>query len=164
MSEIIKGIDNRGSKLQHLIYDLALELYPHYPVKYEYIIPELNQRIDIFIPSLGIALEIHGEQHYKYNSFFFKDELSWNKSILLDDTKSKYLREQGVKLVEIPFDTKIKTSKELKELIDSIEYPEVDYTPIEQISQSKKDHLERQRQYRKELYKKMKNKNGNSKR
>ena len=155
------GVDNRGSKLQRLIYDLSLEAYPNYQVEYEYVIPSLNQRIDIFIPTLGIALEIHGQQHYQYNSFFFKDELDWNKSVMLDKNKAKYLEESGIKLVEIPYNTKIKTAKELKDFIDSIEFPFEVYTPIEKISDLKKSKLEKQRDYRKKMYLKMKNNNDN---
>lgn len=160
-SNIEYTFDKRGSKLQHLIYDLLLELYPNYQVVYEQVIPQLNQRIDIFIPTLGIAFEIHGIQHYEYNSFFFKDELAWNKSVLLDKTKVKFLDEHGIKLVEIPYNTKIKTKEDLRSFIDSIPFPEIVYVPFELQTDRKKNNLEKQRDYRKKMYK-LKKKNDNS--
>lgn len=151
------GVDERGSKLQRLIYSLAQEAYPHLKIKYEQPIHDLNQRIDIFIPVLGVAIEIHGEQHYKYNSFFFKDEAAWNKSVNLDRTKATYLHDKGIKLVEIPYNTKISTAEELKSFIDSVSYPATEYEELDNISKKKREFLEKQREYRKSLYRKNKN-------
>ena len=145
--------DDRGSKLQHLIYQLTLQLYPTYEVVYEYPIGNLGQRIDIFIPLLGIALEIDGIQHFKFVKFFFKDEAAWNSAKRLDEQKENYLVEHGVKLVRIPYDTKIKTVEELKELIDNVEYPDVEYTEISTVHEYK-DHVKKEfRQKTKDLLK-----------
>ena len=37
------------------------ELYPQYEIVYEFPLVELGQRIDIYIPQLGIALEYQRE-------------------------------------------------------------------------------------------------------
>lgn len=50
-------LDERGSKVQHELYNLLVEAYPQYNVVYEYPIGDLGQRIDLFIPALGIAIE-----------------------------------------------------------------------------------------------------------
>lgn len=142
-------MDDRGSKLQTLIYNLTEQAYPKYDVAFEYPIGELRQRIDIFIPILGIAIEVHGEQHYNFVSYFHKDELAWNYSVHLDQKKVKYLTERGVKIVEIPFNTKIKTKEELIALIDSIPYPDAPYDGIEEKSIQKRQKLEQQKNYRK---------------
>ena len=145
--------DDRGSKLQHLIYQLTLQLYQTYEVVYEYPIGNLGQRIDIFIPLLGIALEIDGIQHFKFVKFFFKDEAAWNSAKRLDEQKENYLVEHGVKLVRIPYDTKIKTVEELKELIDNVEYPDVEYTEISTVHEYR-DHVKKEfRQKTKDLLK-----------
>ena len=110
-------LDERGSKLQQDIYNLACKAYKPYEVIYEYPIGALNQRIDIFIPLLGIALEIDGIQHFKFVKFFHKDETAWNSAKRLDEQKENYLVEHGVKLVRIPYNTDIETVEQLKELI-----------------------------------------------
>lgn len=50
-------IDDRGSKDQRILYDFLYELYPGQDVIYEYMLYELNQRIDLYIPHLAIAIE-----------------------------------------------------------------------------------------------------------
>lgn len=147
-------LDERGSKLQHEIYNLTCKAYPIYDVVYEYPIGELGQRIDIFIPLLGIAIEIDGIQHFEYNKFFFKDANAWNNSVRLDKMKDKYLVEKGVKLIRIPYNTKIKTVEELKELIDSVDFPDVEYEGIEVQSEYSKIREETEKQKRKEYAKK----------
>lgn len=49
--------DERGSKHQHHLYDLCCALYGSANVIWEYVIPDLNLRIDILIKHLGIAIE-----------------------------------------------------------------------------------------------------------
>lgn len=142
-------LDERGSKLQHDIYNLTCKAYPKYEVIYEYPIGDLGQRIDIFIPSLGIAIEIDGIQHFEYNSFFFKDANSWNNSVRLDKAKDKYLIDKGVKVVRIPYNTKIKTVEELKECIDNIEFPDTEYEGIETQSEYAKVREEKVKEIRK---------------
>ena len=91
-------LDERGSEAQHFFYNVLSAAYPEYEVVYEYPIGEIGQRIDLFIPALGIAVEYDGIQHDKFNSFFFKDESAWNNSVHLDRKKNKYLEEKGVKV------------------------------------------------------------------
>lgn len=150
----MSGTDGRGSAQQLLIYDLVQQLYPKYNIEYEYPIGDLNQRIDIFVPTIGVAFEIHGIQHYKYNSFFFKDELAWNNSVNLDNRKVKYLKDKGVKLVEIPYNSKIKTVEELRQLVDSVDYPDTEYLGISTQSESEIAYKEKQKLKRKEYNKK----------
>lgn len=162
----MSGIDGRGSKQQVDIFYLVNELYKGLEVVYEYPIPELNQRIDIFVPALGVAFEIHGKQHYEFVSFFFKSEYDWNKSVLLDKEKLHYLIDKGVKVVEIPYNKKINTVEELKEYVDSIPYPDNPYEYIPSMSETelyyKQKNEQRKKEYNKrrnEFIKTLKNKN-----
>ena len=34
-------------------------------------------RADFFIPNRRMLVEVHGEQHFKFNTFFFKDKREW---------------------------------------------------------------------------------------
>lgn len=129
-------LDQRGSKEQHRFYNLLQEVYPNFEIIYEQPIGELGQRIDLFIPSLGLAVEYDGIQHTKYSSFFYKDELAWQNAVLLDKKKNEFLEEHGVKLVRIPHNTKIKTAKELEEFINSVPTPTLEYIPFNSLSQS----------------------------
>lgn len=50
-------VDQRGSKNQRILYDWLIELYPSLEIIYEQPLYDLGQRIDLYIPSLGIAIE-----------------------------------------------------------------------------------------------------------
>lgn len=52
----------------------------------------------------------------------------------------------------------VKSSQELKDLIDSVSYPIDDFTILEEINNARQLNLEKQRSYRKEQYKKYKEK------
>lgn len=147
--------DDRGSKLQHLIYQLLLKLYPSYEVVYEYVIGDLNQRIDIFIPILGLAIEVDGIQHFKFNKFFFKDEQAWYASIRLDERKNDYLAEKGVKLVRIPYNTAIASVEDLKAEIDATPYPDIEYLGLSQTNEYK-EHVKNT--YKQKVIKQLKSK------
>lgn len=149
-------VDNRGSNDQRFLYDLLHEVYPIHKIVYEFPIYELQQRIDLFIPTLGIALEYNGRQHYEYVEFFHKNAEGFEKSFTLDNKKSKYLDSLGIKLVIIPYNGVPKTSQELKQLIDSIPYPEKLYSGIEDKNLYAESKLEEARDYRKKQYQKIK--------
>ena len=113
-------VDGRGSEPQRLLYSYLKELYPTQTIHYEFLIDELNQRIDIYLPYLGIAIEFDGIQHSEYTPFFHKDYSDFNLGKLLDRKKSDFLIERGIKLVRIPHNKMVKSSQELKDLIDQI--------------------------------------------
>lgn len=156
-------LDDRGSEAQHFFYNLLASAYPSYEIVYEYPIGELGQRIDLFIPALGIAVEYDGVQHDKFNSFFFKDENAWNNSVRLDIKKDKYLEEQGVKVVRLKHNTKIKTPEELRDCIEAVPYPDYAYSGIQKESDYKLNQKSIQKQKQKEFVKKTKERYGVSK-
>ena len=145
------AVDGRGFDSQRRFYDLLKEVYPIYDVIYEYPIGEIEQRIDLFIPTLGIAVEYNGVQHYKFSAFYHKDETDWNKGVMLDKKKKQFLQDRGVKLVVIPYNTKIKTAEELKEYIDSIPYPDVEYVGLDPKSNQQKYMEKKQKDFQKTL-------------
>ncbi len=66
-----------------------------------------NQRYDVWIPSLKVAIEYNGKQHYEYVAFFHKG----GKSDLInqkkrDIKKRKLSLENDIKLIEIPYTVK----------------------------------------------------------
>lgn len=116
--------DGRISKFQRSIYDWLVELYPTIPIEMEKLIPESNQRIDIYIDHLGLAIECDGTFHDKPSSFYVKNIAQWQDLVQRDRAKEKALFHHGIKLVRIPYNHKMKSSQDLNSLIESIEYPE----------------------------------------
>lgn len=176
------AVDGRGSILQRQVYEWLVELYPNQEVVYEHSIGELGMRIDLFLPLIGLAIEIQGRQHREFNSFFHKDEIAWNQGILYDKKKKEYLLSKGCKFLEIHDNIKISSAQELKEYIDKnsvfekdviydvgigiqtksnrqllIEKKQKEYKEEmkkkQRDSQFHKDYVERQKQLRKQKYK-----------
>lgn len=176
------SVDGRGSEDQRILYDWLYQIYKD--VIYEYPLPEINQRVDLYIPKLGIAVEYHGRQHYEYIEHFYKHFSDFEFSLSLDRKKENYLIEHGIKLVIVPYNKMVKSIEELKELIASTPYPDMEYIPLEEEKSSnsfkdklkeknkklrdeyksnnkepddkRKARLDKERQIRKERYKKMK--------
>ena len=151
-------IDARGSKDQRTLYQYCTELYPKYEVIYEYLIPDLNQRIDIYIPLLGIAIEYHGIQHYKLISHFHKNVEDFLYALKLDKKKAEYLEEHGIKLVVVPYDKMVNNSKELSDLIKNTEYPDIEFKPFSNISEKEVEFKKDQKLKRQSLYNSQKDK------
>ena len=66
-------------------------------------------RFDFFIPSLNLAIEYQGEQHYRDNNFF-KERLEVIQK--RDTIKRKYCQDNGIELLEIKY-TELKHIQEI---------------------------------------------------
>ena len=181
------AVDGRGSILQRQVYEWLIELYPNQEVVYEHPIGELGMRIDLFLPLIGLAIEIQGRQHREFTSFFHKDEIAWNQGKLYDKKKKEYLLSKGCTFVEIHDNIKISSAQELKEYIDNnsvfeedviydvgigiqtksnrqllVEKKQREYKEgmkkKQRESQFHKDYVEKQKQLRKQKYKEYKEK------
>ena len=149
-------VDQRGSKDQRILYDFIFELYPGHRIVYEFPLHGLNQRVDIYLPNLGIAIEYHGRQHYEFVKHFHKDLEGFKKAKEQDQQKLEYLLLRGVKFIEIPYNQMVTSKEELAKIIDETPYPETDYKVIDKTSESRNDYLKNQREYRKDVYQKIK--------
>lgn len=154
--------DGRGSKDQRTLYEMLEEIYPGLEIAYEYPLYEVNQRIDIFIPALGIAIEYSGRQHSEYVQHFHKDFDGYMKGRKQDQKKIEYLALKGVKLVIIKHNEMVDTTERLKEIIDSVEYPPVEYSGIEDVNPKKQAQLDKEREYRRNAYRKYKERKKNN--
>ena len=178
-------VDNRGSKDQRLLYDMLQELYPSLQIIYEYPLYELGQRIDIYIPSLALAFEYMGIQHTQFVPFFHKTLEDYYDQQELDRKKREYLLLRGIKQIDIQYNSMVKNKEELLNIINETPYPDFEFKPLPEQSDSqlsfknkekekrkndyqkrkslyqedslvRKERLEKERQFRKERYKKMK--------
>lgn len=64
-------------------------------------------RADFFIPNRLIIVEVHGEQHYKFNKFFFKNKLEFYKSKARDNDKKTWCELNSIKLIEFNYNEDI---------------------------------------------------------
>ncbi len=88
-------------------------------IEIEYSPKWINQkRLDIFLPSKKIAIEYHGEQHYKPNKFFGGKE-AFKKRIKSDQEKKELCLKKGVSFVEWPYTIKV-NRRNVKKLVNHI--------------------------------------------
>ena len=81
--------------------------------------------LDFFIPSLSLAIEVQGNQHFEFVEFFHQDKNGYEAQLNRDRVKESTCKNVGVKLVKV-FD-----EKDIDELILTLQYPKVhplDYT------------------------------------
>jgi len=60
-------------------------------------------RFDFFIPSLGVCLEVNGNQHYEFNKKFHKSYSDFTKAKERDRMKASYCLAHDLKLYCIPY-------------------------------------------------------------
>ena len=158
-------VDGRGSENQRLLFHMLKELYPMYNVEYEYLLPN-GTRYDLFLPTIGLAVEYDGEQHHKYNSFWHKDINGFIDQKKSDISKDDFSNSIGVKLVRIPFNKMVKSSEELKTLIDNTPYPDVEYNlyfdDTKKVNSYEEEQKQKRREYNKKIYQERKERERNA--
>lgn len=107
---------NRKS-IQHNLLSCELKnRYPNIKIIEEYNVGN-NLFIDIFLPAFKIGIEIDGEQHFSYNSFFHKNGMiDFNLQKLRDKKKDNICFEKDIFLYRVRFDDK----RDFNEIIDDI--------------------------------------------
>lgn len=59
--------------------------------------------LDFYIPSIYLAVEVHGEQHYKFIPFFHKTKAGYIQAQNRDDDKKEWCRINDVDLVTLKY-------------------------------------------------------------
>lgn len=84
---------------------LLHEMFPHSTLYEEVTLPtDPAMFADFFIPDRRLIIEVHGEQHYSYNSFFHKSKLDFYKSKTRDKIKKQWCELNSIILIELPHD------------------------------------------------------------
>lgn len=55
--------------------------------------------LDFFIPNLRLGIEVHGQQHYEYNPFFYKTKAAFLKAQTRDEDKLKWCELNDIELI-----------------------------------------------------------------
>jgi hypothetical protein len=119
----IKGLDGREYSLNFVekrrgkvsqyhenARTLLLELFPFDKIYEEVGLPGSatskngQLTVDFFIPSKLLIIEVQGQQHEQYNSFFYPNRLDFFKAQARDRTKKEWCEINGLTLIELPYD------------------------------------------------------------
>lgn len=109
---------NKGkqSKLHLKAIEAVRKVFPLVHIMEEVIIP--NGYIDIFLPTLDIAIEVQGRQHFKHVGHFHKTRIDFGKAQRNDSNKALWCEENGIKLIHFNYDEGIETwAEKLKDAL-----------------------------------------------
>jgi hypothetical protein len=94
--------------------ELLDEMFPHDRILEEVSIPGTKNmhrkstlRADFFIPNRNLMIEVHGEQHHKFNPFFFKNKLAFYKAQARDRDKKEWCEINSIRLIEFNYNEDI---------------------------------------------------------
>jgi hypothetical protein len=104
----------KKSKLHLKARALLKEIYPFDRILEELSLPGSKSefrktvlRADLFLPNRKIMVEVHGEQHYKFNTFFFKTKLEFYQAKARDNDKREWCRINDIDLIELNYNEDI---------------------------------------------------------
>ena len=64
-------------------------------------------RADFYIPNRTLVVEVHGQQHFKFNSFHFKDKLSFFRAQARDKNKIEWCNINDIRIVQLNYNEDI---------------------------------------------------------
>lgn len=60
--------------------------------------------LDFYLPLIKTCVEVHGEQHYKFNRFYHQTMMGFAKSQKRDNEKSQWCSINNIKQIIFPYD------------------------------------------------------------
>lgn len=98
---------NKVSKYHKQARELLKELYPSDSIIEELTLPGTKTKrplyADFFIPRLKTVVEVHGEQHYTYNTFFYSSKMEFFLAKRRDSIKKQWCEHNDIIYVELPY-------------------------------------------------------------
>lgn len=98
------------SKLHEKAYELIREIYPFANILQEVTLPGsytmLNGtlRADFFLPVKRVVVEVHGEQHDKFNAHFYDSEKDFKKAKARDKKKREWCEMNNIEYIDLRWD------------------------------------------------------------
>jgi very-short-patch-repair endonuclease len=104
---------------EELVAHLLKEAFPFMRVKEQYFIKYLGHKLyfDFYLPSYKLAIEIQGQQHYKFIQFFHGNKQGWQSHKKRDALKQEWALETGTIILELNKTNFPKTGPDLLTLI-----------------------------------------------
>ena len=100
---------------------LLAKIFPYQPRFEEVFLPGSNTAntgslyADFFIPKENLIVEVHGEQHYNFCSFFHKTKADFYRSKKRDRQKIEWCELNSIKIVILPYNKEDKWKDLVKE-------------------------------------------------
>lgn len=107
-----------ASQLHIRCRELLKEIMPQYKILEEVALTGCKPILyaDFYIPVLTMVVEVHGQQHFEYNSHFFKTKAAFNRAKKRDRLKREWCEINDIEMVELNY------NEDNDEWRDKIEY------------------------------------------
>jgi very-short-patch-repair endonuclease len=110
---------SKRSGLHNRAKELLKEKYPNDRILEELVLPgtktstrKSTLKADFFIPMRKLIVEVHGEQHYKFVSFYHSNMLNFLKSQKRDREKQEWCELNGIQYIVLGYDESVETWNE----------------------------------------------------
>lgn len=70
--------------------------------------------VDFYLPTYNVMVEVHGQQHYEYNSHFYKNKIEWLKAVERDNRKAEWCQLNNIKLITLKYNEQDKWPEQLR--------------------------------------------------
>jgi hypothetical protein len=107
IGNIAHGAAQNKSSLHLQARDLIHECFPTLQVLEEVAVNIRRTEtlyLDFYLPLIKKCVEVHGEQHYKFNKFFHNSALGFIRHKKRDQEKQEWCALNGIEYIELPFD------------------------------------------------------------
>lgn len=111
----IKNNRNNQSSLHKQAATLLKQTYPTIPILQEVSIPLRRGEtlyLDFYIPLLKKAIEVHGEQHYKFVAHYHSNALGFIRHKKRDSDKQYWCEINDIEYIELAYDENIEQWKQ----------------------------------------------------
>jgi hypothetical protein len=96
-----KKMNMNDSKYHSIARAYLREYFPHDMLLEELPILECPSKLnlDFFVPAIRLGVEVQGQQHYQFNTFFYKNKRDFALAKRRDEYKVEWAELNGIRLV-----------------------------------------------------------------
>jgi len=155
-----KKSKRKMSRGQTALTMIMKKLLPGEDVINEYHIGD-RLKLDVYCPSFRLAAEYHGRQHFYYTSRFFDSIYDFEEAKKRDEKKVQYCKDNGIALIVFRYNDSLTEKSVYDRMLDAIRNtPIVEVQKKESITSSDyyQSMKKRNSEYRKKIYREMKEK------
>ncbi len=92
----------KAKEILHSLYSTC-GIYEEIPIVIE---GKKKLFLDFYIPTLGIAVEVHGRQHYEFTPLYHNTKMDFFKGQANDRNKAEWCELNGITLIVLPYNEK----------------------------------------------------------
>jgi len=155
----LKNSKKKMSRGQTALTMIMKKLLPGEEIVNEYHIGN-KMKLDVYCPRFKLAAEYHGRQHCYYTSRFFESKYEFEEAQKRDEEKAKYCKDNGIALIVFRYNDLLTEKIVYDRMLDAIRS-----TPLSAANKGNKsitsssyyqEQKKRNSEYRKKIYRKLK--------